>query len=208
VLVVGQDVAQVGAVRTERCGPVADAVEFQLAHDGRQAVLDGDRQPDEELTVGLAGDAGQPAEGPLAVVLELDPLPAQAVRPDRPQEAPVPGQALDVRLFLVGAIRGQLHEVGQTEAGLPPVPARLLVVVGDQPLHRRGLVAGDPQDGAVAPDGREVGVGTGRPRRLLELQAHRSFHGHAIQPDSLRRDRASLPPTRLDGPHEVATAAL
>jgi hypothetical protein len=70
----------------------------------------------------------------------------------------VPRQALDVGLLLVVLVRGQVHEVGEVEAGLLRVAVRLARVVGDQSLDRRGLVSGHPQDGAVAADGREVGV--------------------------------------------------
>src|SRR3954454_18984495 len=145
----------------ERCGTVPYTVLLQLGYDGRQAVHDADRQSHEDLAVGLAGDRGQPAESLLAAVLLLDLRPAQAVRPDSPQETAVPGQALDVGfvlcVLLVGS--GQLHEVGEPEAGLLRVAARLLRSIGDQPLDRCGLVTGDPQNGIVAADGREVAVG-------------------------------------------------
>jgi hypothetical protein len=86
VFVIGQDRPQVGAVRPERGGPMTDAVLGQLAHDGRHAVHDGDRQPHEDLPVGLPGDRGQPPEGLRSAVPRLDLLAAQAVRPDRPEE--------------------------------------------------------------------------------------------------------------------------
>src|SRR3954454_13179807 len=106
----------------ERCGTVPYTVLLQLGYDGRQAVHDADRQSDENLAAGLAGDRGQPAESLLAAVLLLDLRAAQAVRPDRPQATAVPGQALDVgvvpRVLLVGS--GQLHEVREPDAGLLP----------------------------------------------------------------------------------------
>jgi hypothetical protein len=211
VLVVGQDLPQVGAVDAERCGAVLYAVLLHLAHDGRQAVHDADRQSDEDLAVGLAGDLGQPAQGLLAAVPGLDLLAAQAVRPDCPQEPAVPGQALDVGFVLCVLLASsrQLYEVGEPEAGLSCVAARLVRGIGDQPLDRRGLVPGDPEGGLVAADSREVAVGARHPRRLLELQLDRPFHSHAVHPGTatagrvrrggrVRPWRLRLPRTRAD----------
>ena len=98
--------------------------------------------------------------------------------PTAHRKCPLPGEALDVGL-LVGVLAGEVDEVGQPEARLLGVPAGRIRVVGDQPLDRRRLVAGDPQHRAVAAHRGEVGVGLGRACVVPEAQRDRSFHRHA-----------------------------
>lgn len=190
MLVVGQQVAEVLAVRAEDRGAVLDAVDGQLPHRRRQAVDGGHRDPHQHLAVGLAGDPGQPAQRLVALVVVLDPLPPQAVRADRPEEVTVPGQPLDVGL-LVGVPTGQVDQVGEPVTGLPAVAVR----VGDQPLDGRRLVTGHPQHRPVAAHGGEVGVRARRAGVGGEGEPDGAFDAHAVSLARAGRLAAAVPGT-------------
>ena len=116
MLVVGQELPQVAAVRAEHRGPMGGAVDDELADRGGQAV-------DVARPGSGRGSAGWPGRSTLAsrrrafspLCLALIRARRRLCEPTAHRKCTVPGQPLDVGL-LVGVLTGQVHEVGEPEA--------------------------------------------------------------------------------------------
>ena len=203
--------------RSGPCGPehrrpVRAAVDDELADRRGQAVDVADGDAREDLTVGLAGDPGQPPEGLLAAVLGLDPRARAgcATRPPTgrhrcgrgprcrpPPSVSSPGELARSRPAGSWSARrtGGAHP-GRRRPAARSSPSR----------HRR------PTAPAVAAHRGEVGVGLGRACVVPEAERDRSFHRHAasVAPGTrfgpvrcpARREHAAL-----DGGHEGGVVA-
>jgi hypothetical protein len=163
-------------------------------------------EPADHEPVRVATHPGEAAERFGLCVVGLDPPAGQGVRTDGPQPAAGSRQTLEIRLGMRRP--GKIDEIGQREAALAVADRRANGRIERQPLHRRRLIASQPQVPALGPDRREVDVVPASHRRPAEPELDLTFDAHDTVLPPVRAPRANAIAVRPGRPIRPARSPV